>query len=52
MKKQPTAVDWFYNKIKSQFEHDADFLEKLTFTMAIAKQKEREQHGKTLDKTI
>lgn len=38
-----TAVEWFYDKIKSHFEHDGDLLETLTFTMAIAKQKEREQ---------
>jgi hypothetical protein len=38
-----TAVEWFYNKIKSHFEHDGDLLETLTFTMAIAKKKEREQ---------
>jgi hypothetical protein len=38
-----TAVEWFYDKIKSHFEHDGDLLESLTFTMAIAKQKEREQ---------
>jgi hypothetical protein len=42
--KKQTAVEWFYDKIKSHFEHDGDLLETLTFTMAIAKQKEREQH--------
>jgi hypothetical protein len=42
MSKQ-TAVQWFYDKIKSQFEHDGDLLETLTFTMAIAKKMEREQ---------
>jgi hypothetical protein len=41
-----TAVEWFYDKIKSHFEHDGDLLETLTFTMAIAKKKEREQHEK------
>lgn len=41
--KKQTAVEWFYDKIKSHFEHDGDLLETLTFTMAIAKQKEREQ---------
>lgn len=41
--KKQTAVDWFYDKIKSHFEHDGDLLETLTFTMAIAKQKEKEQ---------
>jgi hemerythrin len=42
MSKQ-TAVEWFYDKIKSHFEHDGDLLETLTFTMAIAKKMEREQ---------
>jgi len=41
--KKETAVEWFYDKIKSHFEHDGDLLETLIFTMAIAKQKEREQ---------
>ena len=47
-----TAVEWFYDKIKSHFEHDGDLLESLTFTMAIAKQKEREQHGRTWGNAI
>jgi hypothetical protein len=38
-----TAVDWYWEKIKSHFEHDGDLLETATFTYAIAKQKEREQ---------
>lgn len=42
-----TAVEWFYDKIKSHFEHDGDLLETLTFTKAIAKLKEREQHSNT-----
>lgn len=41
--KKQTAVDWYFEKIKSHFEHDGDLLETLTFTMAIAKQKEKEQ---------
>ena len=41
--KKQTAVEWFYDKIKSHFEHDGDLLETLTFTMSIAKQMEREQ---------
>lgn len=45
--KEQTAVERFYDKIKSHFEHDGDLLETLTFTMAIAKQKEREQHRHT-----
>lgn len=43
MNKQQTAVEWFYDKIKSHFEHDGDLLETLMFTTAIAKQKEKEQ---------
>lgn len=42
MKKQ-TAVEWYWEKIKSHFEHDGDLLETATFTLAIAKKKEREQ---------
>ena len=38
-----TAVEWFYDKIKSHFEHDGDLLETLNFTKAIAKQKEKQQ---------
>ena len=41
--KQKTAVDWLFNNIKSHFEHDGDLLETLTYTIAIAKQKEKEQ---------
>jgi hypothetical protein len=41
--KTKTALDWFYDKIKSHFEHDGDLLETINFTMAIAKQKERDQ---------
>lgn len=47
-----TAVEWFYDKIKSHFEHDGDLLETLTLTMTIAKRKEREQHGRTWDAAI
>jgi hypothetical protein len=50
--KKQTAVEWFYDKIKSHFEHDGDLLETLTFTMAIAKQKERDQHGDTWNAAI
>lgn len=41
-----TPVEWFYNKIKSNFEKDGDLMEKIIFTMAIAKQKERENKEK------
>ena len=39
-----SALDWFYDKIKSHFEHDGDALETLNFTYAIAKQKERDSN--------
>ena len=45
--KKQTAVQWFYDKIKSHFEHDGDLLETLTFTMAIAKEMEQEQIEKS-----
>ena len=38
-----TALDWYWEKIKSHFEHDGDLLETASFTFAIAKEKEREQ---------
>ena len=39
--KDQTPVEWFFDKIKSHFEHDGDLFEALTFTYAIAKEKER-----------
>ena len=39
--KDQTPVEWFFDKIKSHFEHDGDLFETLTFTYAIAKEKER-----------
>ena len=42
--KQTTAVDYFFDKIKSNFEHDGDKLESVAFLYAICKDKEREQH--------
>ena len=42
MSKQ-TALDWYWDKIKSHFEHDGDLFETASFTFAIAKKKEREQ---------
>lgn len=33
------ALDWFFDKIKSHFEHDGDLLEGVLFTYAIAKLK-------------
>jgi hypothetical protein len=50
--KHQSAVDFFYDKIKSHFEHDGDLLETLNFTYAIAKEKEYEQHGRTWDSAI
>ena len=41
--KQQTAVDYFFDKIKSNFEHDGDKLESVMFLYAICKEKEREQ---------
>lgn len=38
-----TALDWYFDKIKSHFEHDGDLFETACFTFAIAKQKEKEQ---------
>ena len=38
-----TAVEWYFEKIKSHFEHDGDLLETALFTYAIAKQKEKDQ---------
>lgn len=49
---EETAVDWFYDKIKSHFKHDGDLMESIEFTLAIAKQKQREQHGYTWDAAI
>jgi hypothetical protein len=51
MSKQ-TAVEWFYDNIKSHFEHNGDLLENLNFAFDIAKKKEREQHGRTWDAAI
>ena len=54
MKKQidKTAVEWFYDKIKSHFEHDGELFEILGFTLEIAKTKERKQHGQTWNEAI
>ena len=38
-----TAVDWYFDKIKSHFEHDGDLYEVACMTYAIAKLKEKEQ---------
>lgn len=38
-----TAVEWYFDKIKSHFEHDGDLFETAMFTYSIAKLKEKEQ---------
>jgi hypothetical protein len=43
MENKMTAVDWYFDKIKSHFEHDGDLFETACFTYAIAKEKEKEQ---------
>jgi hypothetical protein len=48
MSKQ-TAVEWFFDKMKSHFEHDGDLFETACMTYAIAKAKEREQIIDALD---
>jgi hypothetical protein len=42
MNKQ-TALDWYWDKIKSHFEHDGDLFETALITFSIAKKKEKEQ---------
>jgi 1,2-phenylacetyl-CoA epoxidase catalytic subunit len=42
MSKQ-TAVDWFFDKMKSHFEHDGDLFETVCMTYAISKAMEKEQ---------
>jgi hypothetical protein len=37
-----TAIEWYWDKIKSHFEHDGDLFETASFTFAIAKQMEKE----------
>jgi len=40
---EQTALDWYWDKIKSHFEHDGDLFEVACMTFSIAKQKERIQ---------
>lgn len=40
---EKTAVEWFFDKMKSHFEHDGDLYEVACMTYAIAKEKEKEQ---------
>lgn len=47
--KNLTAVEWYWDKIKSHFEHDGDLYEVACMTYAIAKEKEKEQIIKAFD---
>jgi hypothetical protein len=38
-----TAVEWYFDKIKSHFEHDGDLFEVAQMTYQIAKEKEELQ---------
>lgn len=38
-----TAVEWYFDKMKSHFEHDGDLYEVACMTYEIAKEKEKEQ---------
>ena len=40
---QQTAVDWFFENIKSYFTKDGYVFEDIVFTMSIAKLKEKQQ---------
>ena len=40
---QQTAVDWFFENIKSYFTKDGDVFEDIVFTMSLAKLKEKQQ---------
>ena len=37
MENKQTAVEWYWDKIKSHFEHDGDLYEVACMTYAIAK---------------
>ena len=41
--KNLTAVDWYFDKIKSHFEHDGDLYEVACMTYQLAKEMEKEQ---------
>jgi hypothetical protein len=41
--KNLTAVDWYFDKMKSHFEHDGDLYEVACMTYQLAKEKEKEQ---------
>ena len=42
-KNNMTAVDWYFDKIKSHFEHDGELFESAVWTYEQAKQMEKEQ---------
>jgi hypothetical protein len=46
-----TALSWFFDRIRHHFKDDDVFSDVVT-AYAIAKQKEREQHGNTWDAAI
>lgn len=50
--KKQTAVDWFFDKLKSHFEHDGDLFESCVMTYSIAKLQEKEQLGNAWDNGI
>jgi hypothetical protein len=41
--KNLTAVDWYFDKMKSHFEHDGDLYEVACMTYQLAKEMEKEQ---------
>jgi hypothetical protein len=43
MESKQTAVEWYFDKMKSHFEHDGDLYEVACMTYQIAKEKEKEQ---------
>jgi hypothetical protein len=53
-----TAVEWFYENLKSHFEHDGDLLEVVQMSFEQAKEMEKEQieiaffKGLTFGKTL
>ena len=50
--KNLTAVDWYFDKIKSHFEHDGDLYEVACMTYQLAKEMEQKQHGQTWDAAL
>ena len=43
MEEKQTAVEWYFDKIKSHFEHDGDLFESHLFTYSLAKKMEKER---------